>query len=214
MTFFSSFLSFFSFLFFFPFISFFYIVNLINGNSDDEKVAHWATAARYGMIPLLTLMIVCLGILLFVWKRRRNDSASSSSLRVVVGALIDCYKPKFFFWELIVLARRLAIGLVVRLSQDDQNTAFALLVINLGAVAGTLLQPHAQTIGNRLDLLTNCALLLNHVRFAVIQPRAALTFFDAAQILAPALVCSLAIFGSKVRKIATKSVEFFRERLF
>lgn len=123
-----------------------------------------AKALRLISIPFLTLVTagvpLCFAALLFYYRKSR----SNRTVKDVIGGLYRCYREDLFFWEMVVLARRLILALVLRIPRTSAFHPWSVILVLVVSVALQFLcKPFQQEGENRAE---EASLLLLILTFA------------------------------------------------
>jgi hypothetical protein len=79
----------------------------------------------------------------------------------VIGGLYRCYRKKLFWWELVILARRLGLAFVLRIAKDSAFHIWSIYsVLSISVALQFLFQPFNQIGENRVEELSLLLLIL------------------------------------------------------
>jgi hypothetical protein len=112
-----------------------------------------------------SLLVYTLGVPAFAGYHLVRNRAQLTDPRIArrLGFLFGCYHPAAFWWEYVILIRRLVLSLAVTLVPFTQQPLTAVIVMVV-LVASVALQhacyPFSTTLENRLELLSLYTLLL------------------------------------------------------
>jgi hypothetical protein len=122
-----------------------------------------ASSLRSISIPIIVLFVgglpVCyLCILLAVRKK-----ISSSTTSLYFGSIIDRFKQKIFWWELVNIGKKLLVALFLRsfTIADAWQTGSIVIVLSITLIAQIALRPWKRDPENLLDSLSGVLLIIN-----------------------------------------------------
>ena len=117
---------------------------------DERHILMMVSAGLCLTIFSVAVPIVALALL--VWNRRELDSFR---VRGVFGFLLDGYRTEHFYWEAVVLARKITIVMVVYYQRDpflQSLTATAVFALHIALQLAV--QPFTSQLVNALDVLS------------------------------------------------------------
>jgi hypothetical protein len=81
----------------------------------------WRALALYGLAPYVSLIVVALPLI--TWRRHARPHARLWRNKMRWGFLSDGYRPRFHYWECVILARRITFGCSARCCRSTASCA-------------------------------------------------------------------------------------------
>ena len=137
-----------------------YVTNLMSLACSGETSWRWMSLVAW--LYALPIVVFSVASQAYVTWKKRNDPHAERATKGALAFLFSAYKPKFFYWELLVTVRRLSIALVLALS-DYRATSLpaAIFVILFASLLLHLrLHPYASLLSNRMESLSLSTLII------------------------------------------------------
>ena len=125
---------------------------IVDPNIECYTNQYW----RYwtGNVVVILVYCVCIPVVGLYFTYRNRDSLETPEVRVKMGFLFRGMKPKLWYWEFIVMFRKLAITLICSLSTDLWSRIYAvqwIVALFLGLTA--YFKPYVARANNYTELL-------------------------------------------------------------
>jgi hypothetical protein len=119
---------------------------------------------RMSSIPFFVIITagapILFASLLFYYRNQLHKRTVTD----IIGGLYRCYRKEMFWWELVVLARRLVLALVLRIEKQSAFHQWSvILVLTISVVLQFSFQPFNQRGENRAEELSLLLLILTYV---------------------------------------------------
>lgn len=134
-----------------------YYLDTSPGNECYES--EWYRHLSLAIFGLIAWVIGVPAIILFILTKYRRSLADSDTM-ALFGFFFVSYKESYFYWQEVVLARKLLLILAFVISDTIFQVVFFFAVSFAYTILVARLMPYATKTANALEIVTNCCILI------------------------------------------------------